>query len=501
MDYKVNLRAGTPDDDNRTYLPEAIKGSDMVVNENGNNSQPYPEGLKECRGIIADGLEDVWYEYVPRSYDPAKKTPLVIGNHGGLMTGWGHAIYTSWTMVADRDGFICVFPNAHSLRMWVVEGVFDDFDPNDAPDLPIQKVPKNIEDNHDMKFLLGLIEKMKGQYNIDEGRIFMQGMSMGNLMTDQFARNYGNLLAGAAGSGGPSRVNILFDEKGNIKNKGGHLPVWHSRPELNGTPPGKNYSEFATNKYNRFYWMKLNECDPVPEISIVGEDNFAFYRGKKADLVYLDIKNRDHGQTLDEAFLYWDYFFSGTRREADGSITHTETILPREGDAFAIALSRDLDKAWYQNRVCPMSTKAVLWQKLKYHGLNGGEAVRGEYLCVPLSFLCEVFGAQYAPSADTLTAVVTLKDGRRLQFARGSIGCVIYNDLRSMYCEALHRDGELLVGVEWFCRYLMNLHVCASNDVVYVTDHFAELSIFMADLIKDLLKDRAMPEDFSVIED
>ena len=47
----------------------------------------------------------------------------------------------------------------------------------------------------------------------------------------------------------------------------------------------------------------------------------------------------------------------------------------------------------------------------------------------------------------------------------------------------------------------MNLHVSASNDVVYVTDHFAELSIFMADLIKDLLKGRAMPEDFSVIED
>ena len=501
MEYKVKLRAGTPDDDNRTYLPEAIKGSDIVVNENGNNSQPYPERLKECRGIIADGLEDVWYEYVPASYDPSKKTPLVIGNHGGLMTGWGHAIYTSWTLVADREGFICVFPNAHSLRMWIVEGVFDDFDPKDAPDLPIQTVPKDIKDNHDMKFLLGLIERMKGQYNIDEGRIFMQGMSMGNLMTDQFARNFGNLLAGAAGSGGPSRPNLLFDEKGNIKNKGGHLAVWHSRPELNGTPPGKNYSEFTTNKYNRFYWMKLNECGPVPEISIVGENNFAFYRGKKADLVYLDIKNRDHGQTLDEAFLYWDYLFSGTRREADGSITHTETILPRKGDAFALALSPDLDKAWFSNRVCQMRTKAVRWQKLKYHGLNGGEKVRGEYLCVPLSFLCEVFGAAYEPSEDTLTAVAKLKDGRRLQFARGSIGCVIDNDLRSMYCEALHRDGELLVGVEWFCRYIMNLQVSVCNDVVYVTDHFAELSMFMADLIKDLLKGCAMPQDFTVIEE
>lgn len=37
------LRPGTPDDGNRDYLPEKIKGSDIVVNENGNNSQPYPQ--------------------------------------------------------------------------------------------------------------------------------------------------------------------------------------------------------------------------------------------------------------------------------------------------------------------------------------------------------------------------------------------------------------------------------------------------------------------------
>ena len=82
------LRPGTPDDDNRDYLPEKIKGSDIVVNENGNNSQPYPPLLKECHGVIADELEDEWYVYVPESYDPTKKTPLVVSLHGGMMTGW-----------------------------------------------------------------------------------------------------------------------------------------------------------------------------------------------------------------------------------------------------------------------------------------------------------------------------------------------------------------------------------------------------------------------------
>ena len=172
---KIKLRPGTPDDANRDYLPESIKGSDIVVNENGNNSQPYPEGLREVTGTLADGVEDRWYEYVPAGYDGTQKVPLVVGVHGGLMTGWGHAIYTSWTLAADRDGFICVFPDAHSQRMWTVEGVFDNWNPNDAPDLPVQLAPKSWQENHDMKFLEALIGRMKETYNIDEALYIFSG--------------------------------------------------------------------------------------------------------------------------------------------------------------------------------------------------------------------------------------------------------------------------------------------------------------------------------------
>lgn len=493
---RVRLLPGNPDDDNRDYLPEKIKGSDIVVNENGNNSQPYPKRLEEVHGVIVNGEEDVWYEYVPESYDPSKKTPLVISLHGGLMTGWGQCIYTSWSMVADRDGFIVVFPNAHSRRCWLNEGILEGFDPGCGPRSHVQKAPDRIEDNHDANYLLGLIELMKQKYNIDEGRIFMQGMSMGNLFTAQFARYYGNILAGIAGSGGPAQMHVIFTKEGELINRAGHVAVWQSRPEKNGLPPGKTYDELHVNKYNRFYWMKLNECDPIPQIKIIGEDNFAFYKGKKADLVYLDIKNRDHGQTLDEAFLYWDYPFSGTRRMPDGSIVQGETILPHTGDEFAIAFADGCDKAWFKNSIVPLSTPAEMWGKYKYHGMDGDRKLRGEYLCVPVSFLAKVFGAKYEPSEDTLSAVLTLQDGRTVQFARGLIGCMIDDALRCMYCEALHRNGELLVSVEWFCRYLFNMHVSVCSKVAYATDHFNELGANMADLIHDLLTDNAFPKDF-----
>ena len=493
---ELKILPGTPDDDNREYLPEKIRFTDIVVNENGNNSIVYPKGLKEFKEVVINGVEDVWYEYVPESYDPNKKVPLIIGLHGGLMTGWGHAIYTSWTLVAEREGLICLFPNAHEKRMWANYGIFDDFDPALAPDLPIVIPTKDIKDNHDMNMILALIDKMKEKYNIDEGRIFMQGMSMGNLMTGQFAREYGDILAGAAGSGGPSELKNIFDPQGRIINKAGHLAIWQSRPEQNGLPPGKEYDEYTVNRMNRIYWMRLNECELVPQISIIGEDNFAFYKGKKADLVYLDIKNRDHGQTLDEAFLYWDYLFSGTRRNEDGTITHEESKLPRCGDEFGVAVAEGFDKAWFKNKVVDLRTKAIQWDKLKYHGLNGDQVVRGSYLCVPISFLAQVFEADYHTVDNGASVTLTLKDGRRLQFARGSIGCLIDDTLRCMYCEALHRENELLISIEWFAKYFYGLTVTSCEGVTYITDHFADLSAFMADLIKDLLGGNMVPDNY-----
>ena len=41
------------------------------------------------------------------------------------MNGWAQAVYSSWTMLAEKEGFICVFPNAHSLMMWTIQGMAD----------------------------------------------------------------------------------------------------------------------------------------------------------------------------------------------------------------------------------------------------------------------------------------------------------------------------------------------------------------------------------------
>lgn len=488
MERQIKILPGTPDDDNREYLPEAIKGSDIVVNENGNNSQPYPKRLQEFHGIMGNETEDEWYEYVPESYDPEKKTPLVLSMHGGLMTGWGQAIYTSWTMIAERDNIIVVFPNAHSRRLWTVEAT--DVERKVDAELPVdirQNLADKIEDNPDVKMVLALLDYLKGKYNIDEERIFMQGMSNGNMFTSMFARYYGNLITAASCAGGGTPNPRLFMEDGQLKNAGGPVGMWTSIPETNGCPPWCEFDDPTIYKYTRVYWNEVNKCHQDPEISIIGEDAFAFYKGDKVDNVFFEIKNRDHGQTLDEAALVWDYYFSGLRRKADGTIVDEGPRFSRNGDRFGVAVTDGCKTAWFENHKVEMKAPAVKWQKLKYHGLNGGQKVKGEYICVPVSFIAKVFDASYCYEEDGTVAYMYLEDGRTLQFARGSIGCVIGNDFRCMYCEALHREGELCISLEWFARFIMGVCATKYDDVLYVTDHHAELGTNMADLIRNLL--------------
>ena len=106
-------------------------------------------------------------------------------------------------------------------------------------------------------------------------------------------------------------------------------------------------------------------------------------------------------------------------------------------------------------------------------------------------------GAEYQPAEGGAAVTLMLKDGRRVQFAEGSIGCVIEDSVRSMYCEALRRGEELLVSVEWFTQYLLNLQISSCNGMVYVTDHFTNLSANMVDLIKDIFMGQALPENIT----
>lgn len=495
MKGTITLRPGVPDEANRDYLPEIIKTTQIVVNENGNNSQPYPDGLMEKTGVLlADGLTDTWYEYIPATYDPSQKTPLVVSCHGGLMTGWGQCIYTSWTYIADREGFIVVFPSANKNRFWQMTRR----GPAPAANAPRRSIggiemppsPSSDEENHDIQFIMALIAHMEQRYNIDDGRVYIQGMSMGGMMSNQMIGYSPLTFAAYATAGAPGAPSNAMGIDGSIQKVLPPVAHFMSMPEFNGWDKNPERSrvgkEGVRNTIN--YWKQMNGCVTLPEIKIVGEDNYAFYTGAKANLIIRDIRNRDHGQTLDDAELVWSYLFSGTRRNADGTITHTPTDSHCKGDEFGVMIFDGLKKAWVNGKPVDLKAPVTLYQKLKYHGLDGGQVVRGEYFTAPISFLAEIVGAAYSVSDDGKCASLKLGDGRKVDFALGSIGCVVDNRIYSMDCEARMIENELCIPVEWFFNILLNLRVSRRENALYITDHYAELSTFAAMIVEDILR-------------
>ncbi|MEV4687051.1 stalk domain-containing protein [Microbacterium sp. LWH3-1.2] len=488
----VQLRAGDPDDDNREYLPESLKESRVVVNENGNNSQPYPARLREHRAVLSDGVAHEWYSFVPENYDPSAPSPLVVSLHGGLMTGWGQAVYSSWTMIAEREGFIVVFPNATSRRMWTLDVAAEHIEAATTPNpamVYLDPPADTIEDFADMKSIMALIQWACGEYAVDTRRVYIQGMSMGNSMGDQFARRYGALLAGVAGSGGPSALGLLYDADGLPLNRSGPVPTWLTLCEYDTAPPFAGGTDRAVFRGNRDYWLAVNGCDRLPRLRIDGHDNFAFYEGGAAPFVFRDVKNRDHGQTFDEAELVWSHLFSGQRRAEDGAVITDAPRAPREGDLAAVAVADARSRAWVAGRPVALGGTAIRRTAWKYHGVVGDPLPRGEHILVPVTFLAQAFGGSVSVAADGSTAEYLLSGGRRLTFAAGSIGCVVDDTLRAMTIETVLTEGTLHVPIEWIATHLLGLHASTCAGVLFMTDHHALLSTHMAHLIDDLLAD------------
>ena len=113
--------------------------------------------------IVSSGEEREYLLYVPRSYDPAKPAPLVISMHGGALWPSAQRDISQWNALADRQGFIVVYPGAiaRGPRAWHM---------NPGP------IAKNVQ------FISDLIDALKAGYNIDSTRVYADGLSNGGGM-------------------------------------------------------------------------------------------------------------------------------------------------------------------------------------------------------------------------------------------------------------------------------------------------------------------------------
>jgi len=115
----------------------------------------YARANRSTNTIVSGGERREYSLYVPASYDRSHPTPLVISIHGGAMWPAAHQDTSQWNRVADRAGFIVVYPSGRTGHGPRSTG------PRDVP------------------YIADLIDEIQRAYNIDRSRIFANGFSNG----------------------------------------------------------------------------------------------------------------------------------------------------------------------------------------------------------------------------------------------------------------------------------------------------------------------------------
>ena len=116
--------------------------------------------------LVSSGEKRDYLVYVPKSYDRRRPTPLVISMHGAGLWGAAQRETSQWNTLADKQGFIVVYPSGvggKGVRVWRAEA---------GPDLM-----------KDVRFIAELIDTLKASYNIDSTRIYANGLSNGGGMS------------------------------------------------------------------------------------------------------------------------------------------------------------------------------------------------------------------------------------------------------------------------------------------------------------------------------
>jgi polyhydroxybutyrate depolymerase len=116
--------------------------------------------------IVSSGLTRDYTLHVPPGYDNSKPAPLVISMHGAGLWGAAQQQISHWNRVADREGFIVVYPSGRSgqgPRVW--------------------EVARDGDELIDIRFIADLIDSLHTRYNVDHSRIFANGLSNGGGMS------------------------------------------------------------------------------------------------------------------------------------------------------------------------------------------------------------------------------------------------------------------------------------------------------------------------------
>ncbi len=134
------------------------------------------------------GADRRYTVHVPPSYNGKTPMPVVILLHGHAQNGEIIAKETKFNQMADKEGFIAIYPDA---RTWAGREDWRAWDTGNG------LVPPGAKAD-DVGFLRHIIDQAEKDYVVDPKRIFMAGLSNGGMMTFRAAPELSDKIAAIA---------------------------------------------------------------------------------------------------------------------------------------------------------------------------------------------------------------------------------------------------------------------------------------------------------------
>jgi polyhydroxybutyrate depolymerase len=144
---------------------------------------------RDLSGMVrSGGIDRTYLLHVP----PGDPVGLVLSLHGGGGTGKGQRGLTDFDAVADANSLLVVYPDGYD-KSWA--------DGRGAS-------PADRRHIDDVGFLVGLADKLRNDYNIAPGHVFVTGMSNGGFMSNRLACDRADVFSAIAPVAGTLGVGV-----------------------------------------------------------------------------------------------------------------------------------------------------------------------------------------------------------------------------------------------------------------------------------------------------
>lgn len=143
------------------------------------------------RVVCVDGVARTYYVHPHSTYDGTCKSPLLIALHPFLCTPADMETMTGFSKIANREGFIVVYPEGLGLR-W-----------NDGSVM--------VPYADDVAFIRAVIDDVSTEYLVDENRVYICGASNGAFMTNRLVCEMSDRFAAAAVVMGAPMPAVTYD--------------------------------------------------------------------------------------------------------------------------------------------------------------------------------------------------------------------------------------------------------------------------------------------------